>query len=165
MDIRGQLNRDMMVEFDTCPVGGHNFNGKVERRIRHVKESLEKNFTNQRLSVLQWETVSAQISNAINDLPRALGNIVSDYEQMDLITPNRLRLGRNNDRSPVSPMNVTGSTQKIIEENKKIFNSWFETWLTSHVPKLMHQPKWFQSDRRFNSKHISVWDDTRNRTQ
>ena len=147
MDIRGQLNRDMMVEFDTCPVGGHNFNGKVERRIRHVKESLEKNFTNQRLSVLQWETVSAQISNAINDLPLALGNIVSDYEQMDLITPNRLRLGRNNDRSLVSPMNVTGSTQKIIEENKKIFNSWFEAWLTSHVPKLMHQPKWFQSDR------------------
>ena len=147
MDIRGQLNRDMMVEFDTCPVGGHNFNGKVERRIRHVKESLEKNFTNQRLSVLQWETVSAQISNAINDLPLALGNIVSDYEQMDLITPNRLRLGRNNNRSPVSPMNVTGSTQKIIEENKKIFNSWFEAWLTSHVPKLMHQPKWFQSDR------------------
>ena len=112
-----------------------------------MKESLEKNFTNQRLSVLQWETVSAQISNAINDLPLALGNIVSDYEQMDLITPNRLRLGRNNDRSPVSPMNEIGSTQKIIEENKKIFNSWFEAWLTSHVPKLMHQPKWFQSDR------------------
>ena len=62
---------------------------------------------------------------------------------MDLITPNRLRLGRNNDRSPISPMKIIGSTQKIIEENKKIFNSWFEAWLTSHVPKLMHQPKWF----------------------
>ena len=44
-------------------------------------------------------------------------------------------------------MKITGSTQKITEENKKIFNSWFEAWLTSYVPKLMHQPKWFRSDR------------------
>ena len=117
-----------MVDFDTCPVGGHNFNGKVERRIRHVKESLEKNVSNQRLSILQWETISAEIANAVNDLPLALGNIVSDFEQMDLITPNRLRLGRNNERSPVLPMKIIGSTQKVIEENKKIFNSWFEAW-------------------------------------
>ena len=45
----------------------------------------------------KWETVSAEIANAINDLPLALGNIVSNYENMDLITPNRLRLGRNNE--------------------------------------------------------------------
>ena len=36
-NIRGQLNRDVMVDFDTCPVGGHNFNGKVEQRICHIK--------------------------------------------------------------------------------------------------------------------------------
>ena len=82
----------MMVDFATCPVGGHNYNGKVERRIKHVKESLEKTISNQRLSVLQWETISAEVSNAINDLPLALGNIVSDFENMDLITPNRLKL-------------------------------------------------------------------------
>ena len=46
-----------------------------------------------------------------------------------------------------SPMKISGSTQKIIEENKKIFSSWFEAWLISHVPKLAHQSKWFQSDR------------------
>ena len=99
------------------------------------------------MSILQWETIKAEISNAINDLPLALGNIVGDFGQMDLITLNRLCLGRNNDRSPVSPMKISGSTQKIIEENKKIFSSWFEAWLISHVPKLTHQSKWFQSDR------------------
>ena len=65
---------------------------------------------------------------------------------MDLITPNRLRLGRSNDRSPVSPIKVTGNYQKMLEENKKIYNIWFEAWLASHVPKLMDQPKWFQSN-------------------
>ena len=136
-----------MVDFNTCPVRGHNFNGKLERRICHIKESLEKNVSNQRWPILQWETISAEISNAINDLPLALGNIVGDFEQMDLITQNRLRLGRKNDRSPVSPMKISGSTQKIIEKNKKIFSSWFEAWLISHVPKFTHQPKWFRSDR------------------
>ena len=135
-----------MVDFATCPVGGHNYNGKVERRIKHVKESLEKTISNQRLSVLQWETISAELSNAINDLPLALGNIVSDFENMDLITPNQLKLGRNNERSPVSPMTVVGNHLKVLEENKKIFSVWFGTWLVSHIPKLMEQPKWFHSD-------------------
>ena len=43
---------------------------------------------NERLSVLQWETLSSVIANAISDLPIGLGNIISDYENMDLITPN-----------------------------------------------------------------------------
>ena len=34
-DIKRKLNRDMMVDFATFPVGGHNYNGKVERRIKH----------------------------------------------------------------------------------------------------------------------------------
>ena len=54
----------------------------------NVKESLEKTISNQRLSVLQWETSAAEVWNAINDLPLALGNIVSDFENMDLITTN-----------------------------------------------------------------------------
>ena len=55
---------------------------------------------NERLPVIQWETCAAEIANRINDLPLAIGNIVSDFEIIDLITPNRLKLGRNNDKSP-----------------------------------------------------------------
>ena len=44
-------------------------------------------------------------------------------------------------------MDIVDSTDRILKENKKIFNSWFEAWLISHVPKLMEQPKWFSTDR------------------
>ena len=146
-DIKNKLHKDTMVTFDICHVGGHNYNGKVERRIQHIRESLDKSCQNERLSILQWETVSSEIANAINDLPLDLGNIVSDYENMDLLTPNRLKLGGNNERSPVSPISITGNLSDIMKTNKKIFNTWFEKWsLVNHVPKLMHQPKWFQSD-------------------
>ena len=43
-------------------------------------------------------------------------------------------------------MKVFGNYLKVLEQNKKILNIWFETWLISHVPKLMEQPKWFRSD-------------------
>ena len=108
---------------------------------------MEKTISNQRLSEPQWETITVEVSSAISDLSLALGSTISDFENMDLITLNRLKLGRNNERSPVSPMKVVSNQLKILEENKEIFNIWFETWLISRVPKLMDQPKWFCSDR------------------
>ena len=146
-DVRNKLYQDVNVEFKVCPVGGHNMNGKVERKIREVRKSIEKSVHNERLSILQWETIGSEIANMINDLPIGLHNIVGDYENLDLITPNRLKLGRNNDRSPTSPMMITSKPDKIIKANEQIFNTWFDCWLTSHVPNLMNQPKWFVNDR------------------
>ena len=142
------------MDFYTCPVGGHNFHGRVERKIKHVKESIEKTLFLDKLSLLQWETLSAEVANAINDLPIAIGSRVVDLENLDLLTPNRLRLGRNNERSPVGPLLTTGKPDVFIELNEQIFKTWFETWLISHVPQLVTQPKWF-----VNSKlHISPGD-------
>ena len=86
------------------------------------------------------------IANAINDVPFRLGNIISDYENMDLITPNGLRLRRNNDRSPTATVEVTSNPDRILKENTKTFNSWIEVWLISQVPRLMSHPEWFSTD-------------------
>ena len=135
------LQHDVAVDFEVWPVGGHNMHG---RKIKEVNASLEKTIANERLSIFQWETVAAEIANSINDLPLALGNL-------DLISPNRLRLGRNNNRSPTGNMVVVNDSGKILKENTKIFNAWFENWLLSHVPKLLNQQKWFQSDKKLNN--------------
>lgn len=63
---------------------------------------------------------AAEISNGINDLPLEFGNVVSDFENINLITPNRIRSARNNDQFPVSPTKVNENYQKMFEENKKI---------------------------------------------
>jgi len=72
------------------------------------------------------ETISSEVANSINDLPLALNGIVSDFDTMDLITPNRLKLGRNNDRSPAGPLEVTKSFSKILNTNIEIYNTWFD---------------------------------------
>ena len=153
-DLKFKMHRDVSVELEVCPVGGHHMNGKVERKIQEIKKSLEKTVSNERLSILQWETVMSEIANSINDLPLALGNKVADFEMMDLITPNRLRLGRNNDRSPVGSLTITSNLGKILEMNERIFNTWFENWLVSHVPKLIPQPKWFKNDNHLQEGDI-----------
>ena len=99
----------------------------------------------------------SEIANTINDLPLALGNITSQFENMDLLTPSRLRLGINNDQSPIGPMMATNDPEKLLFINEKLFNTWFERWLISHVPKLMHHPKWFQPDRDVNAGDVILF--------
>ena len=55
---------------------------------------------------------------------------------MDVLTPKRLLLGRNNDRSPSGHVRITNDPVR----NKEIMTTWFEVWMISYVPTLMEQP-------------------------
>ena len=135
------------VDLETCPVGAHYMHGKVERKIKHVKESFSKCIYNNRLSIIEWETLGDQVANSINNLPIAIGNIVQGLENIDILTPNRLMLARNNDRCPIGTLTVTEDIGKIVKRNTDVYNTWFKCWLISYVPTLILQPKWYQSDR------------------
>ena len=152
-DIRHKLHSEFGVQFEPCPVGAHNVHGKVERKIKEIKQSFEKELSNHRLSVIQWETLGQQVVNSINNLPIALGNKTECLENLDLITPNRLLLGRNNNRSPTEPLILSQDVKKIISTNADIFKAWFKSWLVSCVPSLIEQPKWFK-----NRGNLSVGD-------
>ena len=97
-DIKHKLHSECGVE---CPVGAHYMHGKFERKLRHFQEFFSKCTTNCRLSVIQWETLGNQIVNSINNPPIAVGNIIQDLENLDILTPNRLRLSRNREVSSI----------------------------------------------------------------
>ena len=145
-DVANRL-QEFGVKYEVCPVGAHYMHGKVERKIRSVRESFGKRLQNDRLSIIQWETLGEQVANTINNLPIAVRNETQGFENADILTPNRLMLARNNNRGPVGTLKVTGDLDKIIERNEKVFTTWFQAWLVSYVPDLMLQPKWFNSDR------------------
>ena len=156
-DIAQKLSVEYGVDFKPCPVAAHYMHGKVERKIQHVRRSLEKTLRNDRISILQWETLVQQISNSINNLPIGLGNLSDSLEHLDVITPNRLILGRNNSRSPSIPLQLSGDFRKIVDSNNKIFDQWFKEWLISYVPLLVRQPKWFTSDRNVTVGDIVIF--------
>ena len=95
---------------------------------------------------IAWESLGAEIANCINDLPIGVINVKADIGNLDLLTTNRLMLGRNIDCSPVGPVDITGRYDKIIQSNNEIFRVWFKCWLIEYVPLLMHQLKWFKND-------------------
>jgi hypothetical protein len=146
-DLKNRLHKEFGVLFEKCPVGAHYQHGKVERKIRHARESMSKCLNNDRLSIIQWETLGDQIANGINNQPIALGSETMGLEHLDILTPNRLLLARNNSRCPVGAVETTDDPGRIIASNNKLFHTWFKCWLTSCVPKLMDHPKWFDSSR------------------
>ena len=108
-NIQHQLSVEYGVEFKTCPVGAHYMHGKVERKTQQIKKSINKTVNNERLSVIQWETLCQQIENSINNVPIGVGNKTECIENLDILTPNRSILGRNNDRSSTAPLVLKSS--------------------------------------------------------
>ena len=146
-DVMSKL-KEYGVDYEVCPVGAHYMHGKVERKIKHIRESFGKfKLDTTRLSVLQWETLGDQVANTINNLPVATRYVTRNVENLDLLTPNRLLLARNNDRCPAGPVRVNENIGKILEQHIDLYEAWFRAWLISYVPSLMFQPKWFDSDR------------------
>ena len=76
---------------------------------------------------------------------------------MDLLTPDRFRLRRNNYRSPIGPMMVINNPKKFLFINEKLLNTWIKCWSVSHVPKLMHHAKWFQTEKDAKVEEIILF--------
>ena len=76
-------------------------------------------------SPLMWETTFARIARALNDLPIAKGNPTGfNLVGFELITLNRLLLGRNNSRGLVREgvyLNMSAILQKMMARSHEIF--------------------------------------------
>ena len=80
----------------------HEERGRVERRIRTIRDTLVKIGTSEHASMtaLQWETLFSKVVNALDNLPIARGNNTTTGNLgSEIITANRIKLGRNNFRS------------------------------------------------------------------
>ena len=141
-DIQHKLGIEYRIKVKICPVGAHYVHCKVECKIQDIKLSLKKMVDKNHLSVLQWETLGQQISNSINNMSIGLGNKTELLENLDILTPNRLILGR----SPTSPLVLNLDLRKIIESNNNIFKAWFKEWLIRYVPTLIPKAKWFVTE-------------------
>ena len=69
-DLQHNLYTEHGVIFTTCPVGGHNVHGHVERVIKSVQEMLEDSgVKTKRLTATGLQTLLKLIENNYNSLP------------------------------------------------------------------------------------------------
>ena len=148
-DTKLKLHEEWGIEFFTCPVSGHNQHGQVERRIRTVQESLaESGLQNKRLHATGLQTLMKLTENQLNNLPLgySYGRDQDNTPLLKMLTPNMLRVGRNNERALDGPMRLPEGGE-LLDKVQEAYEAWYKIWNTSYIPKLMYQPKWWKQNR------------------
>jgi hypothetical protein len=110
----------------------HEQHGRVERKIRTLRDMLERLSKTTDLcdTLLGWETIFARIASQVDDLPIARGSASAPTDiGWDIITANRLKLGRNNHRNLDGEVVLDNAPQRLLDRNRAIFQSWYEIFM------------------------------------
>jgi hypothetical protein len=128
-DVEAKGYQGVKFKLTVCAPKAHHQHGRVEAKIKRVREMLEE--LSDTVSVcntlLGWETTFAKIADQIDNLPIARGGpkAASDLG-WEIITPNRLKLGRNNFRQLAGSIRVSNSPQSQLERNQLIQAKWYQ---------------------------------------
>ena len=130
----------------------HEERGRVERKIGLIRNLLERLGVQQNapMTVLQWETVFQKISNMLDDMPLAKGNSSSvSFTGFDILTANRVKLGRNNYRSLEGAgikLELSGDLTRILARNREVYAYWYQLFIDNIHLLTLRPNKWVQSD-------------------
>ncbi len=147
IDVSTTLNSKYQVgvEFQACPVGGHNYHRQVERSIREIKKLFATVYKGIRLDIMGFETAFAWISNELNNLPLCLGARFTDLDNLDLLTPNRLIHGRANKRA-MSGTCTVDKPSVMLERMNDVFEAWWKAWYNEKLVDFVAKPpKWLRT--------------------
>ena len=131
----------------------HEHQSRVENKVKQIRLMLKRmdDTVDFPLSVLQWETVFAKIANMLDDVPMAKGNCsnLSDLGY-DVITPNRLKLGRNNSRSLEGSMVLLNDAlpSDVLDRNRKITATFYQILVDRVHHLLSRPPKWCATSKQ-----------------
>jgi hypothetical protein len=128
----------------------HEERGRVEAKVKQVRSLLERTGvdTDVPMTVIQWETVFSKVASALDDLPLAKGHTSNASDSgFDIITPNRLKLGRNNNRSLMGSIEMQNAAlpSDILDRNRKITSAYLQI-LIDRIHHFQHRPeKWLKN--------------------
>ena len=153
-DLETQVSDSLGIKIIVSNAKAHSERGRVERRIRVLRETLEKLGvqTSVPMTCLQWDALFSRISNTIDNLPIAGGVDTSNETTLgyEIITPNRLKLWRNNYRSFEGcgiNLEMSPNFTKLLDRNRSVYRSWFQTFV-QNIHSLNFCPsKWLRSSR------------------
>ena len=81
-------------------------------------------------TLIGWETLFAKIASAIDNIPIARGSASAPNDLgWEIITPNRLKLGRNNHRQLEGPIKLDNCPQSQLERNQLLTARWYELFI------------------------------------
>ena len=101
------------------------------------------------------QTFLKLVENTYNNAPLgySYGRDVDNGSILKTISPNMMRVGRNNERVLEGNFRFPVGGYEMVEKVEKLYQTWFKLWKEAVVPRLIRQPKWFKSD-----KHLKAGD-------
>ena len=150
-DVHAQVQDSLGVVVSTAKA--HSERGWVECKIKSLRESLEKMgvSTNHPQTVLQWETLFSKLANTVDNLPMAKGN-TSNATNLgyEIITPNRLKLGRNNFRSLEGSgikLDMAANLTALLERNRELYCEWYKIFIDNIHMLDLRPNNWLKNSR------------------
>ena len=152
LNIKLEIQRRAGVNFEVCPVQGHNHHGLVERKIKSAHLGLEKCGAGKlRLHATGAQSLVKVIENDLNNTPLGLcyGRSQTNTPLLKLLSPNLMRMGRINSRNPIGPFRLPSGPKSMMERVETCYKLWYREYQDTMMLKylLELQPKWFKSDR------------------
>ena len=146
-----QVQKDLGMKVITSNAKSHEERGRVEAKVKTLRTMLEKLSvkTNTVMTAIQWETMFAKISSMIDDIPMAKCNSSNVNDPgWEIITANRLKLGRNNNRSLEGWIDLSkgsGSTA-LLRKNQEIQKVWYQLMMDKIHHLIPRPAKWNKTD-------------------
>ena len=170
VDVKTQLYQDHRIIVETAPVGDHHEHGKVERKIKQIKQTILRATEGRRLTPLTWQTLFDLVANSINNLPisrnaSSMSGVKTDVGNLDLVTPNRLQFARNNDMAPLGPILIPKDVTKMLRVIDEVFEVWCTNWIDVALPKLLKRDQGDKLERNLAVDDVvllkrQTWRDT-----
>ena len=139
----------------------------MTRRKLRIKRRPEDSLSDagletKRLHATGLQTMMKLVENQLNNLPLrfSYGRDQDNTPLLKMLTPNMLRVGRNNERALDGPMRMPTGGGELLQEVQKVYDSWFKVWNVSYIPKLLYQPKWWKQDRDLMEGNIVMFQKT-----
>jgi len=110
----------------------HQQQGRAEAKIKTMKKMMTSwaKTSEECNTLIGWETIFAKVASAIDDIPIARGSVTAPSDLgWDIITPNRLKLGRNNHRQLEGPIKLDNCPQSQLERNRLLTSRWYEIFI------------------------------------
>ena len=150
-DLNGLLsNKYTSTQVLVAPPKSHSHQGRIERKISHVRDILEKlGKSKPLLSFIGWETLLAGVSNTINSLPICRPSARSvNLKKLDIITPNHLLIGYNSNRVLSSPMLIDVLPSVCLIRSINLQENFYDLLLKrSHL--FIPKSQWYATDTIF----------------
>ena len=149
-DIDAYLYESLGITISLSTPKAHEERGRVENKVKQLRNALKQLSvdTLTPLPALQWETVFSKVANHLDNIPIAKGNNSNNSDLgFDILTPNRLKLGKNNYRSLDGSMDITNRVlpSDILDRNRKITATFLQI-LVDRIHYFNHRPKkWLYS--------------------